>query len=133
MTNETLGADSARASTVVNDRATLFALAESLNASKDDRKFFEKFPERRHRLRSAFASEMKLAGVQRTRSSNAYRAYVAVCQLAPGVWFRIGFLGLRVRPGLGEGESATLFDAAMKQSRAVPEIIRTIIRERGRQ
>ena len=129
MKNETPGGVTPGASTVVDDRMKLIALVESIQASESDRKFFEKFPKRRHRVRRAFASELKLQDVRRKPFENDLPIYVAVCGLAPGLRCRLGFSGFGIPSGLGEEEAATLFDFAVKRSREVAEIIAAIVAE----
>lgn len=130
MKKETPGGVSPGASTVVDDRMKLIALVDSIQASESDRRFFEKFPKRRHRVRRAFASELKLQGVFHKPFENDLPIYVAVCGLAPGVRCRLGFSGFGIPSGLGEEEAATLFDIAVKRSREASEIIAAIIAER---
>jgi len=126
MKRETPGGVTPGASIVLDDRMKLIALVQSIRASENDRKFFEKHSDRNHRIRPAYSSEIELAGL----APDGYRSFVAVRHIVPGVRCRLGFWALQIPHGVPEGPAAEIFERAMKNSGAIPEVLRSVLSRR---
>ncbi|TFV71692.1 hypothetical protein E4K64_25530 [Bradyrhizobium frederickii] len=85
--------------------------------SQADKKFFERFPGRRHRVRLAHKAEVEAGavvnGMNPTRLPNEFKHFVAVKSLSPDCRLRVGFIGLEgSETDVSEAVAKAIFEAA---------------------
>ncbi|MER8683954.1 hypothetical protein [Mesorhizobium sp. M1405] len=89
------------------------SVAEVQQVTEADRRYFERFPHRQHRLRLGTSAELKQLLILGSRQPPEYRLYVGVKNIAPGVRMR-RFLwcpaGLETE--IGEARARHVFEAA---------------------
>lgn len=89
--------------------------------SQADKKFFERFPDRRHRVRLAHKAEVEagavINGVNPTCLPREFKHFVAVKSLAPECRIRLGFIAPGgIETDLSEQIAAAFFEAAKWES-----------------
>lgn len=95
--------------------------------SQADKKFFERFPDRRHRVRLAHKAEVEAGavvnGVNPTRLPVEFKHFVAVKSLSPDCRLRVGFVGLEgAETDVTEEIAAGIFEAAKLDRPQVADI-----------
>lgn len=106
--------------------------------SQADKKFFERFPDRRHRVRLAHKAEVEAGavvnGVNPTRLPAEYKHFVAVKFLSPDCRMRLSFIGLEgSETDVSEAIAAAIFDAAKSEqprAAAIEESFRRALENR---
>jgi hypothetical protein len=88
--------------------------------SQADKKFFERFPGRRHRVRLAHKAEVEAGavvnGMNPTRLPSEFKHFVAVKLLSPDCRMRLGFIGLEgSETDVSETIAAAIFEAAKSE------------------
>lgn len=88
--------------------------------SQADKKFFERFPDRRHRVRLAHKAEVEAGavvnGMNPTRLPSEFKHFVAVKFLSPDCRMRLGFIGLEgSETDVSEAVAAAIFEAAKSE------------------
>jgi hypothetical protein len=95
--------------------------------SQADKKFFERFPDRRHRVRLAHKAEVEAGavvnGMNPTRLPDEFKHFVAVKSLSADCRLRVSFIGLEgAETDVSEAVAAAIFEAAKADRPQVAEI-----------
>ncbi|TGN75943.1 hypothetical protein EOW77_0032255 [Bradyrhizobium yuanmingense] len=95
--------------------------------SQADKKFFERFPDRRHRVRLAHKAEVEAGavvnGLNPTQLPSDFKHFVAVKFLSPDCRMRLGFIGLEgSETDVSEALAAAIFEAAKSDQPRAAEI-----------
>jgi hypothetical protein len=85
--------------------------------SQADKKFFERFPDRRHRVRLAHMAEVEAGavvnGMNPTQLPSDFKHFVAVKFLSPDCRMRLSFIGLEgSETDVSEAVAEAIFEAA---------------------
>ncbi|UFW75487.1 hypothetical protein [Bradyrhizobium sp. WU425] len=85
--------------------------------SQADKKFFERFSDRRHRIRLAHKAEVEAGAVVNGKNNTwlprEFKHFVAVKSLSPECRIRLGFIGMEgAETDLSETRAAAIFEAA---------------------
>ncbi|MDI4657242.1 hypothetical protein [Xanthobacter autotrophicus] len=96
-----------------------------------DRRFFERRPDRQHRLRLASLWEMKESEAMDMRPPvTGFRLFVVVSNVSPGARIRAFFFGPAENAAdlddVGEEEAVFLFERCCQRNARLSEIVRTV-------
>jgi hypothetical protein len=95
-------------------------------AIDSDRRYFEHFVTRNHRVREATASEKSLACSRGDTAIKGFRLYIAVRSMTPGVRSRTGFWAADLPQHLTEEEAAKICAHISRRSGAVPKHFQSV-------
>ncbi|MBM7483345.1 hypothetical protein [Bradyrhizobium canariense] len=89
--------------------------------SQVDKKFFERFPDRRHRIRLAHRAEVEagavVSGRNHTWLPREFKHFVAVKSLSPDCRMRLGFIAREgIETDTQEQIAAAFYEAAKSES-----------------
>jgi hypothetical protein len=88
-------------------------------ASERDRRFFERNPDRQHRVRPAHPAEFEQVGLPEPPDDSPFKAYIAVKQIEPGVRIRKPLYAI-IPHAVGEDEARSVFEGAFGQFEGAP-------------